>query len=124
MIKDLCMRERIRDLDRLKHILDCIENVMNYLEGKSFQQMNADRMCFHAVVYNIMVIGEAANMLTKDFREEHPEVPWRDIIDMRNVLIHGYYVASPLFVWETYTDNLPEFKLQIERFIAEMSHMS
>ena len=118
------MRERIRDLDRLKHILDCIENVMNYLEGKSFQQMNADRMCFHAVVYNIMVIGEASNMLTKDFREEHPEVPWRDIIDMRNVLIHGYYVASPLFVWETYTDNLPEFKLQIERFIAEMSHMS
>jgi len=75
------MRERIRDLDRLKHILDCIENVMNYLEGKSFQQMNADRMCFHAVVYNIMVIGEAANMLTKDFREEHPEVPFAIHLD-------------------------------------------
>lgn len=118
------MRERIRDLDRLNHILECIENVMNYLEGKSFEEMKGDRMCFHAVVYNIMVIGEAANMLTKEFRSSHEEVPWRDIIDMRNVLVHGYYVASPLFVWETYTDNLPEFKMQIEGFIAEMNQTS
>lgn len=89
------MRERIRDLERLHHIDECIDNVMAFLKDKTFEEMEADKMCLHAVVYNIMIIGEAANMLTKEFREEHPEVPWRSITDMRNVLVHGYYTASP-----------------------------
>lgn len=76
-------------------------------------------MCFHAVVYNIMIIGEAANMLTREFRAEHIEVPWRDIVDMRNVLVHGYYTASPLFIWETYTKDLSPLKEEIERYLAE-----
>ena len=79
------MRERSKDKDRLQHILECIDNVSQFLEGKTFDDMTNDRMCFHAVVYNIMIIGEAANMLTKEFRDETPETPWRDIIDMRNV---------------------------------------
>jgi len=55
---------------------------MNFLEGKTFEEMKSNVMCYHAVVHNIMIIGEAANLLTKDFREQHPDVPWRDIIDM------------------------------------------
>ena len=77
-------------------------------------------MCFHAVVYNIMIICEAANMLTKEFRKEHPEVPWRNIIDMRNVLVHGYYIASPLFIWETYTNDLEPLLEQVQGFIKEL----
>ena len=84
------MREAIRDIDRLQHIDECIDHINDYLRGKSFENMKADIMCFHAVVYNIMIIGEAANLLTKDFREKHSEVPWRDIVDMRNALVHGY----------------------------------
>ena len=83
--------------------------------------MTNDRMCFHAVVYNIMIIGEAANMLTKDFRDEAPETPWRDIIDMRNVLVHGYYIASPKFVWDTYTNDLPFLKEQVESYLQTLT---
>lgn len=114
------MRERIRDLERLHHIDECIDNVMAFLKDKTFEEMEADKMCFHAVVYNIMIIGEAANMLTKEFREEHPEVPWRSITDMRNVLVHGYYTASPLFIWETYTKDLLPLKEQISKYNAEI----
>ena len=90
-------------------------------------------MCFHAVVYNIMIIGEAANMLTKEFRDENQDTPWRDIIDMRNVLVHGYYIASPKFVWDTYVNDfyiaspkfvwdtyvndLPILKQQVENYL-------
>ena len=88
------MRETIRDIDRLRHIDECIEHINDYLNGKSFEDMTADIMCYHAVVYNIMIIGEAANLLTKDFREKHPEVPWRDIVDMRNALVHGYITTN------------------------------
>lgn len=59
------MRERAKDIDRLYHIEESIDHVMDFLEGKTFEEMNSDLMCFHAVVYNIMIIGEAANMLTK-----------------------------------------------------------
>lgn len=115
------MREQSRDIERLRHIVDSIAHIEDFLRGKSLEQMKNDVMCYHAVVYNIMIIGEAANMLTMGFRDSHQEIPWRQIIDMRNVLVHGYYNTSPLFVWETYTNDLPVLKHQIENYIVELS---
>ena len=115
------MREQSRDIERLRHIVDSIAHIEDFLRGKSLEQMKDDVMCYHAVVYNIMIIGEAANMLTNEFRDRHSEIPWRQIIDMRNVLVHGYYTTSPLFVWETYTNDLPLLKQQVEKFISEPS---
>lgn len=116
------MRERIRDIDRLRHIDECIGHVMDFLQGKTFEEMKNNVMCYHAVVYNIMIIGEAANLLTKEFRNEHPEVPWREIVDMRNVLVHGYFTTSALFIWETYTKDLPPLREQVLRYINELSN--
>ena len=115
------MREQSRDIERLRHIVNSIAHIEDFLRGKSLEQMKDDVMCYHAVVYNIMIIGEAANMLTNEFRDRHSEIPWRQIIDMRNVLVHGYYTTSPLFVWETYINDLPLLKQQVEKFISELS---
>jgi len=115
------MREAIRDIDRLRHIEESIKHVMDFLNGKTYEEMKLDVMCYHAVVYNIMIIGEAANLLTKDFREKHAEVPWRDIVDMRNVLVHGYFTTSALFIWETYTKDLPILSQQVKKYIKELS---
>ena len=114
------MRERVKDIERLYHIDECIGHIMDFLKGKTFEEMKSDIMCYHAVVYNIMIIGEAANMLTKEFRDSHLDVPWRDIIDMRNVLVHGYYTASPIFIWETYQKDLAPLKDQISIYIKEL----
>lgn len=114
------MREAIRDIDRLRHINECIEHIKDYLIGKSFEDMKANIMCFHAVVYNIMIIGEAANLLTKDFRNKHAEVPWRDIVDMRNVLVHGYVTTNAKLIWDTYTNDLPILQEQISKYIEEL----
>lgn len=115
------MREASRDIERLRHIFGSIAHIENFLRDKSIEDMKKDVMCYHAVVYNIMVIGEAANLLTKEFRDNHPDTPWRQIIDMRNVLVHGYYTTSPLFIWETYTNDLPVLKQQVEQYISELS---
>ena len=115
------MREAIRDIDRLHHIDECIEHINDYLNRKSFEDMKADIMCYHAVVYNIMIIGEAANLLTKEFRDKHPEVPWRDIVDMRNALVHGYITTNATLIWDTYTNDLPLLKRQIAQFIEELN---
>jgi len=116
------MREAIRDIDRLRHIDECIEHINDYLNGKSFEEMKANIMCYHAVVYNIMIIGEAANLLTKEFRDKHPEVPWRDIVDMRNALVHGYITTNATLVWDTYTNDLPLLKSQIAQFTEELNN--
>jgi len=114
------MRERIKDIDRLQHIAECIDNINSYLQGYTLDSMIADKKCFHAVVYNIMIIGEAANLLTKEFRVDHSETPWRIIVDMRNVLIHGYVNTQVSYVWETYQRDLPILKQQVEGYIAEL----
>ncbi len=114
------MREAIRDIDRLRHIEECIAHVNDFLYGMSFEEMKANVMCFHAVVYNIMIIGEAANLLTKDFRDNHPEVPWRDIVDMRNVLVHGYITTNASLIWDTYTNDLPYLQSKISQYIEEL----
>ncbi len=118
------MRERIRDIDRLRHIEECINHVNDFLHGKTIEDMKSDVMCYHAVVYNIMIIGEAANLLTKEFREEHAEIPWRDIVNMRNVLVHGYFTTSALFIWETYTKDLPMLQEQVSLYIEELSQVN
>ena len=116
------MREQIRDIDRLRHIAECIAYINEYLNGYTYEGMKADRKCFHAVVYNLMIIGEAANLLTSEFRSEHPEVPWRVIVDMRNLLIHGYITTEAIYVWDTYQNDLPVLKEQIEDYIEELQN--
>ena len=118
------MRESLRDIDRLNHIKERIGYVMSFLDGKTFEEMKVDVMCYHAVVHNIMIIGEAANLLTKDFRDNHSEVPWRDIVDMRNVLVHGYYTTSPLFIWETYTKDLPVLLQQVGAILKRLNQIN
>ena len=79
------MRERIRDLDRLHHIDECITNINNYIQGKSYEDMKAD------------------------------------IVDMRNLLIHGYITTNSAYIWDSYTNDLPLLKEQVKKYIAELS---
>ena len=71
------MREQLRDRERLEHILAAINRVSRYTTGKTYQDLLADDMMYYAVVKNIEIMGEAANMLTFEFREAHPEIKWK-----------------------------------------------
>ena len=73
------MREPLRDRERLEHILAAIDRVARYTSGKTYDDLVADDMMYYAVVKNIEIIGEAANMLTSDFQNVHPEVPWKKV---------------------------------------------
>lgn len=115
------MRETIKDFDRLLHIKESIDNVFEFMEGKTINDLANDKLLFYGVVKNVEIIGEAAYMLTKEFIASHPETPWIDIIGMRHVLVHGYYTASPLFIWDTYKNDLDVLKQQIEVYISELS---
>ena len=83
------MREHKRDKGRLEDIRQYALNVETILEGVSFDDFVSDIRIYFSVMKNVEVIGEAANMLTRDFKEKHTELPWRLLVKMRNVLVHG-----------------------------------
>ena len=69
--------------------------------------------------YQLVVIGEAANMLTKEFRDTHPMTPWREIIGMRNFIVHGYNVVDKNEVWSVIQNDLPLLRQQIDQYLDE-----
>ena len=87
------------------------------MKGVSMVELMADDMRYYAVVKNIEIIGEAANMLTLQFRNDHPETPWKMIIGMRNYITHEYFQVKADVVREVITQDLPELKEQIDRYL-------
>lgn len=102
----------------LKHILDAIEKIESYTTGgrKTFFQ---DTMVQDAVIRNLEVIGEAVRNLSPKFRRRHPEVPWRSITALRNVLIHEYFGVELEIVWRVVKRRLPSLKRYVEMLLAK-----
>lgn len=114
------MREQLRDPQRLKDILQAIEAIENYTRNETFESIIVDPMRYHAVVYNIMIIGEAANMITHEFRDAHTDIPWKQIVGMRNFLIHGYFQVEKQQVWQVVETDLPQLKQHITKYLNDV----
>jgi len=83
----------------ISHILESIMLIEQYTENISFEAFEKDRKTIDAVIRNFEIIGEASNKLPEEFRKKYPEVPWRSIIGLRNVLIHDYLGVDIKAVW-------------------------
>ena len=114
------MREKPKDLGRLLHIRSSIENIYEFLEGKTIEDFINDKMLYFAVVKNMEIIGEPAYMLTNDFKVTYSSVPWNEIIRMRHILVHGYYQVEPSILWTTIKNDLPPLKTKIKQFIENL----
>ena len=79
------------DLTRIRHMLDAANEAMGFARGKSRKHLEHDRMLTLALLKDLEIIGEAANRVSAEARSECPELPWKDIVGMRNQLIHGYF---------------------------------
>lgn len=113
------MREEIKDLGRIKHMIDSINNVFSFMDGKTIEDLESDRMLFYAVVKNIEIIGEAAYKLTFGFVDSHPATPWKQIIRMRHVLVHGYYHIEAKQLYNVYSEDLPFLLPQLQSYLTE-----
>lgn len=115
------MREQRNDPKRLNDILQAIDTIFQYVDGRDMKDFVADKKSYHAVIYNIMIIGEAANMLTFEFREAHSELKWRQITNMRNFLIHGYHNVEEDLVWEAISVDLYPIREKIVKYLKEIN---
>jgi uncharacterized protein with HEPN domain len=108
------------DLERLLDILAAVERI----EAQAARGRTAfagDVLAQTAVVRWIEIIGEAARGLPEEVRQAHPEVPWRQMIAMRNVLIHGYFDIDVDLVWSVAQNDLPKLGAQIRAIVGELS---
>lgn len=113
------MREPLRDKERLQHILEAINRIIRYTSNKTYDDLVNDDMMYYAVVKNIEIIGEAANMLTQQFITTHPQTPWKQVKGMRNYIVHEYFQIDDTVVWGVVTKNLPLLKDEITKYIKE-----
>lgn len=113
------MREHSRDRGRLEDIVKYAQNVNFIISGISYEEFTKDIRIYYSVMKNIEVIGEAANMLTRHFRETHAELPWRQIVSMRNVLVHGYAQVSDADLWQTATSDIQPLCEQVLRYLSD-----
>lgn len=113
------MREHNRDKERLEHILDAVSVIEEGLATYPKEELLNNRLLYYGLVKQIEIIGEAANLLTHEFREMHVDVNWRPIVAMRNVLVHDYIHISKDMLWTTITQDIPNFKEYIKRYHEE-----
>ena len=107
--------------DDHKYLLDiaeCIQRVEEYTQGGRNEFMQT-RLVQDAVARNFEIIGEAANRISAKLKEERPSVPWRDIVQLRNLLIHDYGRVSIELIWQIVEQDIPRFKRSVEDMLRE-----
>ena len=114
------MREHIKDRDRLEHIVEAIDCILEFAEGKTKEELESDKLKYYGIVKNIEIIGEAAYKLTQAFCRQHPETPWMFIARMRHVLVHDYYQIDSTEVFKVINEDLHILREQVNRYLANM----
>jgi uncharacterized protein with HEPN domain len=107
------------DRERLLDIIEAIERIERHVRGG--RAAIADQELVQVwVIHNLEIVGEAARGVSEDLRRRRPDVPWRAVVAMRNVLAHGYFGIDVERVWATVEKDLPKLKEQIRSIVAEM----
>ena len=105
---------------RLRHMVDAAVEAQLFVADKSRSDLDLDRMRSLALIRCIEVIGEAANGISEELRVIHTEIPWGQIVAMRNRLIHGYFDIDLDRLWDTVTVDLPLLITQIKPLVESI----
>jgi uncharacterized protein with HEPN domain len=106
------------DAVRLRHMLDAANEAASFVKNKTRRSLDTDRQLVLSLVKAIEIIGEAAANVTNQCREEFPHIPWRDIISMRNRLIHAYFDINLDILWKTVDEDLPPLIAELEKIVT------
>ena len=98
----------------LRHILDAINRIEEYLQGVTESDFHDRYLIQDGVIRQIEIIGEASKQLSKETREGSSHIPWRDIAGMRDKLTHHYFGVDMEEVWLTTQEDLPTLKQEVE----------
>ena len=107
------------DRERILDILESIEKIEKRT-NIDWADFSADEMLQVWTIHYIQIIGEAASKLSLELRGGYPEIPWIDIIDMRNVLVHHYFGIDLNQIWDTIKIDIPNLKKQMLSILEKL----
>lgn len=97
---------------RIEDMLEAIQRIEKYaVRGKT--AFASEELIQTYVVHNLQILGEAACKLTPEYRKQHPEIPWNQVIGMRHILVHDYFQVDLEIVWMVVEKELPKLKEQL-----------
>ena len=95
-------------------ILQACHDILDFTKEMSGAEgLGKDRRTYLAVVRSLEIIGEAARQMPRDFKSEHPEIPWREVASLRNVIAHEYFGLDNEIIWDAIQTRIPDL---IEKF--------
>ena len=107
------------DLWRIQHMIDAAEQALDFVAERQREDLNGDAMLRLALVRAVEIVGEAAAQVTENGRGELPDIPWPQIIGMRNRLVHAYFDIDLDILWDTVLLALPKLLRQLREAAKE-----
>jgi len=104
---------------RVLHIRDAIERVQKATKGASYIDLSHNDVLLRAVVYDVMVIGEASKNLPEDLKTIYSDIPWKNVSGTRDKLVHDYFDIDVDIIWNIITYELPKLKIAIDDYISK-----
>ncbi len=102
---------------RVQNILGVVEKIERHTANLTFDAFRENELVLQAVLYNFIIVGEAAKSIPAEIQLRYPEIAWRDISDTRNVVAHEYFQLKLITIWETIQDDLPVVKRQLQELL-------
>lgn len=103
----------------MEHMLEASTQLLEFQNAGKIETLQKGSIDFFGVSKLLEIIGEAAYMLTDDFKDKHPDTNWRGITGLRHALVHGYYTISLDHMINIIKDDLPALQQQIEGYLQE-----
>jgi len=103
---------------RIQDILDSANNIIDCTKDLTFETFCENKVIRKAVLYDYMIIGEASRYIPEDIQNRYPEIPWRLMGDMRNVVTHEYFQIRLKLIWQGITIDLPVLIPQLQNLLA------
>ncbi len=101
----------------IQDMLHAITNIESY-SVPSYDTFLEDHKAQDAIMFNLVIMGEAAHKISDEFQEKHPEIPWASIIGTRNVIVHGYDQVKLQIVWDIIQKNLNLLKISLMELLG------
>jgi uncharacterized protein with HEPN domain len=103
---------------RMRHMLDHAKEAIDLVAGKEIADISRNRVLELALVRLVEIVGEAANRLPEEDQLRYPSIPWREVVGMRNRLVHGYDAIDLDVLWDTLQIDLPQLIEELERILS------